>query len=54
MTEYLIYFILIFHERPEEFRGFYQKAIGKEAHSIDQKIPEELYEEMAAMGLMKK
>jgi hypothetical protein len=40
--------------RPEEFRGFYQKAIGKEPHSDDNQSAETLFTMMANMGLMKR
>jgi len=40
--------------KPEEFRGFYKKSIGKESHDQDQSVPESFYNMMASMGLMKK
>jgi len=40
--------------KPEEFRGFFQKAIGKEQHDSDQHIPESFYNVMSQMGLMKR
>jgi len=46
--------IIQHYMKPEEFRGYYQKSIGKESHSTDQKIPENLYSMMANMGLMKR
>jgi hypothetical protein len=40
--------------KPEEFKGYYNKAIGKELDDYNDSYIEEFYELMAKMKLMKK